>query len=100
LMLSDEAPGMGNPAPQALGGSPVGLCVYVEDVDAVFERALAAGATVVQPLENRFYGDRTGMFTDPFGHSWSPMTHIEDISPEEMQRRAEAMFGQPAGATA
>jgi len=96
LMLADETPGMGNPSPQALHGTPVGLTLYVQDVDTVFARAVAAGATVQRPLEDQFYGDRTATVTDPFGHQWYLMTHIEDVSPDEMQRRAAAA-AQPAG---
>jgi PhnB protein len=75
-----------------VGGTPVMISVYVEDVDAVFDAAEAAGATVVRPVENQFYGDRTGQFEDPFGHRWSVATHVEDVPPEEMEKRAaEAM---------
>jgi PhnB protein len=98
IMLSDESPMMGNKSPLALGGTPVSLAVYVENVDAVFARALAAGATAVAPVENRFYGDRAGMVEDPFGHCWSLMTHVEDVSPEEMMRRMDEMHAQMAGA--
>ena len=66
------------------------ISVYVEDVDAVFERALAAGATSLRPVEDQFYGDRSGSFEDPFGHRWSVATHVEDVAPDEMARRAEA----------
>jgi PhnB protein len=93
VMLADEFPGMGQRSPKALGGSPVTVSVYVEDVDAVFATALEAGATEVRGLEDQFYGDRTGQFQDPWGHLWSVATHIEDVSPEEMARRAEAMAG-------
>ena len=92
IMLSDEFPDMGARGPKSIGGSPVTLHVYVEDVDAVFDAALAAGATSVRPVENHFYGDRVGQFEDPFGHRWSIATHVEDVSPEEMEKRmAEAM---------
>jgi PhnB protein len=90
IMLADEFPELGVRSPKAYGGSPVTLSVYVEDVDAVFERAQRAGAKVLRPLENQFYGDRAGQFEDPFGHRWSVATHVEDVSPEEMARRAEA----------
>jgi PhnB protein len=94
IMIGDEAPGRGDPSPKTLGGSPVALFVYVEDVDDVFKRALEAGATSVQDPENHFYGDRVATFDDPFGHRWNVATHIEDVSPEEMERRAaEAMGG-------
>lgn len=95
IMLAEESEQWGNKSPQALGGSPVCLCLYVEDVDAVFAQALAAGATVTGEMEvkDQFYGDRTGSVTDPFGHKWTIMTHKEDVSFEEMQERANAMFG-------
>jgi PhnB protein len=89
VMLSDEFPEMGGKGgPQALGGSPVGMMLYVENVDKVFERAIAEGAVVKQPLTNMFWGDRFGRLVDPFGHEWSLAMHIEDVSPEEMARRA------------
>jgi len=94
IMLSDEFPEMGAQSPKSLGGSPVTLMVYVEDVDAVFERAVQAGATPVRAVEDQFYGDRSGQFEDPFGHRWSIATHVEDVPPDEMERRAmEAMRG-------
>ena len=94
LMLADEAPEMGQLSPRTIGGSPVTLSVYVEDVDSAFDRAVSAGATVLRPVENQFYGDRTGQFEDPFGHRWSIATHVEDVPPDEMERRvAEAMGG-------
>jgi PhnB protein len=93
IMLADEFPEMGAQSPKAIGGSPVTIMVYVEDVDAVFDRAVNAGAKVLQPVEDKFYGDRSGQFEDPFGHRWSVETHIEDVSPEEMSRRAAAEMG-------
>jgi len=93
VMLADEFPDMGHRSPKALGGSPVTVSLYVEDVDAVFARALEAGATEVRPVTDQFYGDRAGQFWDPWGHLWSVATHVEDVSPEEMARRAEAMAG-------
>lgn len=94
IMLADEFPDMGGRSPKSLGGTPVTLSVYVEDVDAVFDRALHAGAETVRPVEMQFYGDRSGQFEDPFGHRWSVATHVEDVSSEEMARRgAEAMGG-------
>ena len=94
IMLADTFPEMGNLAPPALGGTPVTMMVYVEDVDAVYGRAVAAGATADRPVENQFYGDRAGQFTDPFGHKWFVATHVEDVSPDEMAKRAaEAMEG-------
>ena len=91
VMLADEFPEVGAKAPSAYGGSPVSLSVYVEDVDATFEKATEAGAAVVRPLENQFYGDRSATIDDPFGHRWTIHTHIEDVSPDEMARRAAEM---------
>jgi PhnB protein len=91
VMLADEFPEVGAKAPSAYGGSPVNLSLYVEDVDATFDRAMEAGGTVVRPLENQFYGDRSATFDDPFGHRWTIHTHVEDVSPEEMGRRAAEM---------
>ena len=95
IMLAEESAQWGNKSPVTLGGSPVCLCLYVEDVDAVFARALAAGAKVTDGMEvkDQFYGDRTGSVTDPFGHKWTIMTHKEDVSFEEMQKRANVLFG-------
>lgn len=92
LMLSDEFPDMGNKSPKTIGGSPVTISVYVEDVDDIFKRAIAAGGTEVNPVSDQFYGDRTGAFEDPFGHRWHVATHIEDVSPEEMEKRMAAMM--------
>ena len=91
IMLADEHPEMDFRSPQSIGGTPVSLMVFVEDVDATFERAISEGATSLQPVEDKFYGDRSGQFEDPFGHRWSVATHVEDVSPEEMARRAAAM---------
>ena len=88
VMLADEFPDMGILGPKSVGGTPVTISVYVEDVDAVFARAVEQGATVEREVVNQFYGDRTGTFLDPFGHRWSVATHVEDVSPEEMQKRA------------
>jgi PhnB protein len=94
IMIGDEAPGGTDPSPKTLGGSPVALFVYVDDVDDVFERALGAGAQSVQPPENHFYGDRVAIIDDPFGHRWNIATHVEDVPPDEMERRAaEAIAG-------
>jgi PhnB protein len=93
IMLSDEFPEEGVKSPMSLGGSPITMSVYVEDVDAVFARAVAVGGTETQPLKDQFYGDRSGQFEDPFGHRWSVATHVEDVSPEEMQRRAREAMG-------
>jgi PhnB protein len=92
VMLADEHPGMGAVSPQGLGGSPVGLCIYVQDVDAVFDRAVSAGAKVVRAVQDQFYGDRSGTVEDPFGHKWTIATHKEDVSSEEMQRRMQAFM--------
>jgi PhnB protein len=90
VMLADEHPPMGALGPAAYGGSPVSLHLYVEDVDAVAAKAVAAGAAIKRPVENQFYGDRLGTLVDPFGHIWHISTHIEDVSPEEINRRAAA----------
>ena len=90
IMLADEFPEMGAKGPKTFGGSPVNLLLYVNDCDAVFARAVAAGATVKRPLKDQFYGDRSGTVEDPFGHSWTIATHTEDVPPDEMKRRAEA----------
>ncbi len=93
-MLSDEYPEMGARSPKSVGGTPVTISVHVEDVDIVHERTLSAGAKALRPVEDQFYGDRSGQFEDPFGHRWSGATHVEDVPPDEMARRAaEAMEG-------
>ncbi|MQS15681.1 VOC family protein [Streptomyces kaniharaensis] len=98
VMLADEFPEMGFRGPKTLGGTPVNLYVYVEDVDAVFAKALAQGAKELEAVKNQFYGDRSGMFEDPFGHRWSVATHVEDVPPDEMQKRIrEAMESMPGG---
>lgn len=93
VMLADAFPDMGGQTPKGLGGTPVTVMVYVENVDAVFARAVAAGATVEREVGDQFYGDRAGQFVDPFGHKWFVATHVEDVSPEEMEQRAAAMGG-------
>jgi len=93
IMLADEFPDMGAKGPKSFGGSPVTISVYVEDVDDVFGRAIAAGATEVRPVADQFYGDRSGQFDDPFGHRWSVASHVEDVSAEEMAKRASEMTG-------
>jgi PhnB protein len=93
IMLSDEFPDMGVRSPRAIGGTPVMISVYVEDVDKVYERAVKAGAKGLRPPENQFYGDRSGQFEDPFGHRWSVATHVEDVPADEMARRAVEMMG-------
>jgi PhnB protein len=87
IMLADENPEHGNFGPAKFGGSPIALALYVTDVDAVFAKALAAGARQYRPLANQFYGDRSGSVIDPFGHLWHLSTHIEDVTPEEMKNR-------------
>jgi PhnB protein len=90
IMLADESPEMDAHGPKSVGGTPVSLHVYVEDVDAVFDRAIEAGAKALRPVEDRFYGDRSGGFEDPFGHRWDVATHVEDVPPNEMEKRAAA----------
>jgi len=96
IMLADECPEAPLRSPAVLEGSSVGLHIYVEDVDARFARAIAVGAKVVRPVQDQFYGDRTGTLRDPFGHVWFLATHKEDVAPEEVARRAEALFKQGA----
>lgn len=98
IMLADEVPGMGYVSPQTLGGSPVSLMLYVPDVDKTFQQAVAAGATAQRPVQDQFYGDRSGTLKDPFGHVWTIGTHIEDIPPDEMRHRAEAFMKQQSHA--
>lgn len=93
IMLSDEFPEMNARSPQSIGGSPVAIHLYVDDVDALVQRAVDAGAKVVRPVENHFYGDRGGMLNDPFGHSWWVSTHVEDVPMEEIRKRAAALYG-------
>ena len=93
IMLADENHGMNIRGPKAIGGSPVTLQMYVANVDETIEKAVAAGATIKRPIADQFYGDRTGSIEDPFGHTWHLATHIEDISHEEMIRRASQMGG-------
>jgi PhnB protein len=94
IMLADEHPEVGADGPKSVGGTPVTISLYIEDVDAVFDAALKAGATPLRPVENQFYGDRSGQFEDPFGHKWSISTHVEDVPPDEMERRAAEMASQ------
>jgi PhnB protein len=96
VMLADGMSGY--PDPLTLGGSSVSFMIYVPDVDAAFARAIAAGATVKRPVADQFYGDRTGTLADPFGHVWSLATHVEDVAPEEMDRRLKEMMKPAAGA--
>jgi PhnB protein len=91
IMLADESPDSLAKSPRAYGGCPIGLLLYVEGVDAQMERAQALGAKVVRPVEDKFYGDRSGTLEDPFGYQWTLATHVEDVAPEEMQRRLQAL---------
>jgi PhnB protein len=93
VMIADEFPDMGFFGPKEGVGLPVNMHLYVKDVDAVFQRAIAEGAKVMRAIENKFYGDRTGSITDPFGHVWHLATHVEDLTPAEMKRRGEAQGG-------
>ena len=92
IMMADEFPEYGGKAPTTLGGSPVSIHLYVEDVDAFFKKALAAGAKERKPVMDQFYGDRSGQLEDPFGHLWWVATHKEDVAPDELEKRAAAMF--------
>lgn len=93
IMLADEHPDQGYVGPESLGGAGVSLLMYVDDVDTSFARAIEAGATELRPVEDQFYGDRMGTLRDPFGHVWSIATHVEDLSPEEMDRRMQEQHG-------
>jgi PhnB protein len=97
IMLAGEHPEMGARGPRSVGGTPVTIFAYVDDVDAAFERAVQAGAKPLRQVENRFYGDRAGEFEDPFGHRWDLATHVEDVPPEEMSRRAAEAMGAATG---
>lgn len=94
IMLADEFPEMGAVSPLTLGGSSVSILLYVDDVDALAAQAVAAGAKVLRPVTDQFYGDRSGTFSDPFGHQWSLATHQEDLSAEEIQNRFATMMRQ------
>lgn len=98
LMLSDEHPEMGFRGPKSLDGSAVSILLYVEDVDATFDRAVAAGANVQRPVADQFYGDRAGTLEDPFGHVWTIATHKEDLTQEQVQERYEALLRQAGSA--
>lgn len=93
VMLADESPEMGFRGPKSFGGTPVSLMLYVDDVDATFQRAIAAGAASRRAVQDQFYGDRSGTLEDPFGHVWTVATHVEDVSPQEIDRRLAAMHG-------
>jgi PhnB protein len=94
VMLADEMPSMAFLAPQTRGGTTVHLHLYVKNVDDTVQKAVAAGAKLTRPIEDKFYGDRAGTFDDPWGHRWNVMTHVEDVSPEEMEKRAAAFAAQ------
>ena len=93
FMLADEFPEMGAQSPETIGGSPVSMYIYVEDVDSFTEKAIAEGLKVLKPVSDQFYGDRSGHFEDPFGHKWGFATHKEDLTPEELEERAKAAHG-------
>ncbi len=93
IMLADEHPGMGYVSPKTLGGTPVSLMIYVDDVDTIYNQAIKAGGVEMKPLQDQFYGDRSGTLTDPFGHVWTVATHKEDVTPEEMDKRMAAAPG-------
>lgn len=92
IMLCDECPDYNSLSPQTIGGTAVSIVLYVEGVDSFVERAVAAGAQVLMPVDNQFWGDRMGTVADPFGHKWSIATHVEDVSPQEIEARAKALF--------
>ncbi|WP_109356473.1 VOC family protein [Sphingorhabdus sp. EL138] len=96
IMLADEFPDMDKLGPKARGGATSSLMIYVENADVAFDQAVAAGATAIRPVEDQFYGDRSGWVKDPFGHEWTLSTHIEDVSPEEMNRRMTEMMAEGA----
>jgi PhnB protein len=91
IMLADEHPAMGFRSPQSLGGSGTGIMLYIEDVDRVVARAVENGARIHQEVQDQFYGDRSGTVIDPFGHLWTIATHVEDVAPDEIERRMAAM---------
>ena len=95
IMLADEHPEQGFRSPKSIGGSGVGIMVYVKDADGCFDVAVKGGAKVIQPPQDKFYGDRSAQIVDPFGHFWTIATHVEDVAPEEMERRLKQMEGGP-----
>jgi PhnB protein len=97
IMLADEFPEMDSKSPESVGGTSIQLHFYTENVDGVVERAVAAGAEVQRPVQNQFYGDRSGSLKDPFGHIWYVATHVEDVPEDEIKRRAEACMQEHAG---
>jgi PhnB protein len=90
IMLADEQPALGYVGPKSLGGTPISLMIYVEDVDTIYKNAIAAGGEELKPLQDQFYGDRSGTLKDPYGHIWTVATHKEDVTPEEMDKRIKA----------
>jgi len=99
IMLGDEMPDQGGRGPKSIGGTPVSFFVFTENVDAAWKRAVDAGAREIMPLADQFWGDRTGCVEDPFGHQWWLAQHIEDLTPEELQKNAEAFFSQMQSAS-
>lgn len=97
IMLADEFPEMGAKSPESFGGTSVGLCLYVPDVDQIFQQALSVGGREERPVQDQFYGDRSGTLVDPFGHKWTIATHKEDLTPEEISQRAQAWMQQTGG---
>ncbi len=92
FMIADEFPDMGTLGPKTVGGTPVSIMIYVENADEVYKRSVDAGAKILRPMQDQFYGDRSGTLEDPFGHHWAIATHIEDLTEEEIRKRAAAMF--------
>ena len=97
IMMADEHPDMGFLGPESIGGSPVSICLYVENVDEMFAASIAAGAKELKPVKDQFYGDRSGTLKDPYGHVWTIATHTEDLTEEELSRRAEEAMKQQGG---
>ena len=98
VMLADEYPDLGFKGPESLGGTPVILMIYVNDVDKIYPQAIAAGGKELRPLQTQFYGDRSGTLSDPFGHMWTICTHVEDVPEEELAKRAEAAMKEHGAA--
>ena len=97
IMLSDEFPEMGARSPQSVGGTPAAIHLYVENVDTIFDRAVTGGGKEIRPVDDKFYGDRTGTLQDPFGHVWHVATHKEDVAPDELKKRADAAMKKMHG---
>ncbi len=97
IMLADEFPDMGHKGPASLGGTPVSIMLYVKDVDATCAQAVSAGGKITKPVQDQFYGDRLGTLTDPFGHVWHIATHVEDVPPDELERRAKEAMKRMGG---